>query len=234
MTVPNPHGYPDWGRYEASADKLLAKLTVADIDAATDYGPYFVGDVSYFRISFVPTANNFRVTLNFYDTTTLTNIIGQDSFDANTADLYNRATPVLGPFLVVNVTPSAINGSFGMTLTTAHAPWVSNNIDPASIVLFEGVDVSYPIGITFLEASYVVPGSAQLHGRAIVAATEIDLYGQDYLGTLHFLNRIENANGMVTRAIFLPPMHLRLRIRNLSAGAQLFTYSLQSIPGGDR
>jgi hypothetical protein len=234
MTAPLPHGYPDWGRYEAGADKLLYQQTGVVVNASTDIGPFFLGDVPYFRISFGGATNNFRVTLNFYDTSALTSLIGQDCFDANAGDLYNRATPTLGAYLVVNVTPSAAASIFGMTLTTAHAPWVSNANDPASVILFEGVDVSHPIGITFVDASYVVPGWAQLHGRAIVAATEIDLYGSDYLGVLHFLNRIENANGMVTRAVFLPPMHLRLRIRNLTAGAQLFTYSLQSIPGGDR
>jgi hypothetical protein len=232
MTVPLPHGYPDWGRYEASADKLLADLNVLDIDATTDYGIYFLGDVPFFRLQFFASVGSFRVILKYYDTSTLTTLVGRDSFDLNAGDTYNRATPVLGAYLVMSVDPFVANSQFFATLTAAHAPWVSNGNDPASIILFTGVDVSHPNGITFIEAGYIMPGWAQLHGRAIVAATEIDLYAVDYHGALYFLNRIENVNGMVSRAIFLPPMHLRLRIRNLSGAAQLFTYCLQAQPGG--
>lgn len=232
MTAPLPHGYPDWGRYEASADKLLASLSVLDIDATTDYGTYFLGDVPYFRLQFFASVGSFRVILKYYDTSTLTTLVGQDSFDLNAGDTYNRSTPVLGAYLVMSVDPFVANSQFFATLTAAHAPWVSNGSNPTSNILFTGVDVSYPNGITYIEAGYIMPGWAQLTGRAIVANTEIDLYAQDYHAAEYFLNRIENANGMVSRALFLPPMHLRMRFRNLTGANQLFTYGLQAHPGG--
>lgn len=234
MTVPAPHGYPDWGRYEASADKLLASLTVTDIDASTDYGTYFLGDVPYFRLRFFASVGSFRITLKYYDTSTLSTLIGEDSIDLITGDLYNQATPVLGAYLVMNVDPFVANSQFFATLTAAHSSWVSNGTNPSSTLLFAGVDVAYPNGTTYADAGYVIPGWAQWHGRAIAANTEIDLYAQDYHLAEYFLCRIENVNGMVARAVFLPPMHIRMRIRNLTGVNQNFTYCLQALPGGAR
>jgi len=234
MTVPLPHGYPDWGRYEASADKLLQGLSVLNIDALTEYGTYFLGDVPYFRLQFFASVGSFRVTLKYYDTSTLTTLVGQDSFDLVAGDTYNQATPVLGAYLVMNVDPFVANSQFFATLTAAHSAWVSNGANPSSTILFTGVDVVYPNGITYVDAGYIMPGWAQWHGRAITAATEIDLYAQDYHLAEYFLNRIENANGMVSRALFLPPMHIRMRIRNLTGANQNFTYCLQAMPGGAR
>lgn len=232
MTAPTPHGYPDFGRFIAGADKLLTVLNDNAMNAPQNYGPFFIGDLPYVRFRFRAFVNNFDVTVNFYEDEAFTTLLGTEAWSANTLDVFDQALPALGPFMQITVSPTAAGSSFNLRVAAAHSLWRPNNAGYRSALPFDGVAVNHPVGITNLEAPYVVPGPGVFHGECTVANCRMDLQAIDSLGVVHRLLRIRDLEGLVTRQFFAPAMHLRLSIDNASGGVAPFTYSVMTQYGG--
>lgn len=232
MTAPVPHGYPDFGRFIAGADKLLAQESSVDIDASTTYGPYFVGDIPYVRFHFSDFVFAFDVVIVFYEDEAGLVTLGTEYFTTNALDVFDQAFPALGPFMKVFVIPFQPNSSFGYTITAAHSLWHPSHATFLSWLPFSGADINYAVGTTNLDGRYVTPGPAVFHGHCSTALTRMDLQAIDAAGVPHHLCRILNANGLVAFPVQLPAAHLRLVITNGSAGVAPFTYSLMTQYGG--
>src|SRR5258706_7317529 len=144
MTAPLAHGYPDFGRFTAGADKLLADLSVAGLNVLTSYGPYFVGDVQFARLQFVAQVNHFACELQFYSDSTLSTFTAREAFSLRQGDTYNHAFPALGPYLMLNVDPSAVGAAFNAKVTTATTLCRANNCDPLRQLLISHLHGSYP------------------------------------------------------------------------------------------
>lgn len=232
MTAPAPHGYPDFGRYVAGADKLIADLVVPDIDAVTVYGPYFIGDVSFVRVFFDATTNHFTNEVAFYEDAAMTVPLGGESWSQRQGDQWNQAIPTLGPYMVLSVTPSGVNSVFDARIHTAHALWRPSTDGGRVFLPFNNAAAVHPAGITNLEAGEVIAGPAVFHGHCATANTRMNLQGVTAGGTVFHLTRIDNIDGIVSRPLFLPPMHLRLVIDNGSGAAATFMYAVTVQYGG--
>lgn len=232
MTAPTPHGYPDFGRFIANADKLITVINDNNINAPINYGPYFVGDIPYVRFRFRTFVNNFDVTVNFYEDEAFTTLLGTEFWSANVLDVFDQTVPALGPFMQITVSPAAAASSFNLRVVAAHTLWRPSNAGHLAALPFDGVAVNYPAGATSLEAPYVVPGPGIFHGECVTANTRMDLQAIDSAGNVHRLLRIRDLEGLVTRQFFAPAMHLRLAIDNGSGGVAPFTYSVMTQYGG--
>lgn len=232
MTAPLPHGYPDFGRYQAGADKLLARLNVDPIGAGTTYGPYFVGDVTHVRVYFAPLVGNFNGIVRFYDDAALTNLLAEEGFSAWSNDVFHQSFPALAAYMVLRVSPVGAGQSFSATISTAHANWRPVGINYNSPILFSQADINHAVGTTNLDAVNVYPGPASFHGQAAVAGCQMSLQALDAGGTVYHLARIHNVDGIATRLLYLPPMHIRLVILNTTAAVQLFSYAV-TVKSGD-
>lgn len=232
MTAPVPHGYPDFGRFIAGADKLVTSVTDNNLAAPANYGPFFVGDIPFVRFYFRAFIRNFDVVYNFYEDEAQTILLGTESFVVRVLGFYDQATPALGPFVTITVSPSAAGGSFDMRVVAAHTQWRPGDASPLTSVPFSGSAVAYPAGITDLDDPYVVPGPAVFFAECLTANTQIDLRAVNSAGTSTFLARIANPDGRVAMPVFLPRMPLRLRIDNNSGGGANFTYSVMRQYGG--
>lgn len=231
MTAPIAHGYPDFGRFQATADKILDNLVGQVINGTNLYGPYFVGDVDCVRIKFLPQTNNFGVVLRYYDSAALTNLLSEDSFSCFAGDLYNQSTPALGPYLSIRVTPSAAASIFDMGVFTSRGPWRPIGNDPKRTILFQGDAVAHPAGTTLLDANLIAPGAAEFYARCSVAGLEVNLQAVEPTGAVYHLGKIASLENTATRSVFLPPMHIQLRIANGTGAPALFGYSVTTRPG---
>lgn len=226
MTEPLPHGYPDWGRYQAGADKILQQVASFTVAAAQDFGPYFVGDVTHVRFRVSSSANNLECVVNFYEDAALSRLIATETFDVRAATTFNSSLPAHGPYAQMTVTPVGGNCSCIIGVFTAHVAWRPIGTIPLNNVLFAARAISHPVGNTTLSGGGVIPGEAWFNGHATVALTQMDLNAIRADGTVIPLCSIKNADGNVTRHVNLPPLPIQLIIVNGSAGAQLFDYSL--------
>lgn len=232
MTQPTPHGYPDFGRFIAGADKLLAQEAATGMTVGVTYGEYFCGDIPFIRIHFRDFTVAMDVVISFYEDEATTILLGQEYFTTQVPDIFDQTIPALGPFVKVFVGPFAFGGDFAFTLTAAHSKWRPSNATFGVWLPFSDADKSYPVGTTNIESTYLTPGPATFHGYCPTALTRMDLQAIDAAGVAHHLCRILNANGLVAFPVQLPAAHLRLVITNGSAGAALFTYSLMTQYGG--
>lgn len=228
MTAPLPHGYPDWGRYQASADKSLWSVANVTIGVSTNYGPFFVGDVDFVRLYFLASTNHFNVSVKFYADAALTQFLMSDAVSVRQDDTYRRSIPVTGAYVLVQVSPSAAGSIFDARLTTLRHPARGNDGSDRDGVLITDIDGSYAVGTTIVDATKVIPGPAVFYGHAKTASTFLDLQVVNYVGTVLGLVRIINSTGPVSHLVYLPPQHVRIRVTNNSAGAAFFDLSLMA------
>lgn len=231
MTQPSPHGYPDWGRYSASADKEITTEVWADMDVATVFGPYFVGDVDWVNIIVTASAQHFRYRMRFRaDIASVTDIHNQE-FVARSVGLSFLSFPVTGPWLSILVTPSAANSTGGFTLSTASRGGNPVNANSTPNVLLSTTNNAIGAGIT--EANDVVgtfPGPAIWNVFATPATWVAFVESIDETGALTRLDTIDNNVGRASRQLYLPYEPLRVSFNNSSAAAGNYTITVMTVP----
>lgn len=232
MTLPTPHGYPDFGRFIAGADKVIANIVDNAMNAPRDFGPFFVGDVPYVRFLFRAFTFNFDVAVAFAEDEAFTISLGTEFWTTNMLDTFNQTIPALGPFMRITVAPSAFPASMSLKAIAAHEMWRPSNGGIIGTLPFDGVAVAYPAGITNLDAIYILPGPGVFFGECTAGNCRMNLQAIDAAGGAHLLIRIRDLEGQVTRPFFAPPAHLRLQIDNGSGAPANFTYSVMTQYGG--
>lgn len=231
MTSPVAHGYPDWGRFEASADKLLAFDQQLDVDAGTSYPRFFVGDVPYVSVWLNAITNHFAFTLRFLDAQTGGNFLAQQVCSVRDGSEFDATIPVSGPWLELTATPSAANSAFQYALATARTPHIgmrSGYNDPV-LVSFNAT-VGAGASLT-TEAVRVYAGEAHWFAETALATWTARLETFDFAGASIILDEFRGITaGHEGRQVFIPPVNMRIVVTNQTGGAGSFRGALVHRP----
>lgn len=231
MTQPIPHGYPDYGRFAASADKTLLDLNVADIDAQTNYGTVFVGDVPWLGVFFLSNGGTFTVQLRYGTAADGTGILTVQTFVVESAGIALLSFPVGGPFLTLRVTPLAINASFNAQVYTQHSPSPTDNGDTTPNVAVSAVAQAVGAGATVvLAASRVFPGPAVWSVFTTLATWEAHIRSHTAAGTQTRLDTVNQATPNPSRALYLPNEFVRVSFTNNTGAANTFNTTVTVSP----
>lgn len=230
MTDPIVHGYPDFGRYQAQADKVFVDVNDPDIDAQETYGPFFVGDVPAFGIFFSVSTGSFRVFIDYADSILFTVTTDSHRIELRPGDTASLQLPTLGPWVRVRVDPQAANQAFLMTLWAASLPFRPNGGLADANRLYSSNAQNVPVGVTNLDVSRIWPGEAILYTRLPVATIDVRLKATFASGSTILLAGMPLAVGDAERRVFLPPMHLFIELNNTSGAVQTILISLTANP----
>lgn len=231
MTQPVSHGYPDFGRYVATADKELLNLNVADIDAQTNYGPVFVGDVPWLGIFFLSSGGAFTVQMRYGTQPNGTGILTTQSFTVESAGIALLSFPVGGPYLTLRVTPQAINGVFNAQVYTQHSPAPTDNSDTSSNIVLSSVATAVGAGATVtVTASRVFPGPAVWNVFTTLATWEAHVRSHTAGGSQTRLDTVNQAVAQPSRMLYLPYEFVRVAFTNNTGAAGTFNTTIVTSP----
>lgn len=231
MTSPVSHGYPDYGRFMAGADKLLASDTQVGVNASTIYPRLFVGDVDYVSVFLRSLINHFAFTLRFLDANVGGNLLSQQVCSVRNATEFDATIPTAGPFLELEATPSGAGSSFQRSFATAHSPHIgmrSGYNDPI-LISFNQV-IGAGANATF-NALRVYAGEAHWFTESAADDWTSRLETFDYAGASIIIDEFHT--NIVTdkgRQVFVPPVNMRIVVTNFTVGAASFRGSLVHRP----
>lgn len=229
MTAPVEHGYPDFGRYRASADKVYFDATVADIDGATDYGPFFVGDVDYLSLFFSPTTNHFLVTLGFYDAPSGGANTGLFAFSARNTCTVDQVVPVRGPYVIMTVQPNAVNGAFSALLASCPLHHSGGQAAGAGSLLISRTVAAIGAGATVTTLAQATRQAPAVWSVSSPAATWVArLESITFQGVVTVLDRITQLSNEDARPIYLPHTTVQISVDNTTGVASTFSAYLNT------
>jgi hypothetical protein len=233
MTQPIGTGYPDFGRYIAHSQKLYADLTVADIDAATDYGPYFVGDVPHIGVRFTATTLNHFVFFRWQMDQPGTVFLADDSCVVNQGNLLGTSLPVKGPWLRIGVTPSAANAAFTLKLWSLVEAASFGLSDPKANILLGTFNTAVAAGATStLNSLRPWPGAAVWTVFTALATWEAQLGTVDFGAAFNPIDSVNQANPNPSRSLFLPMEPVRTTFTNNTGAAGTYRLAVMARPIG--
>lgn len=231
MTQPSPHGYPDWGRYSASADKEIDNQVWADMDVATTFGPYFVGDVEWVNIVVTASAQHFRYRMQFRSSNVAIADMHNQEFIARSVGLSFLSFPVTGPWLFILVTPSAINSTGGFILTSGRRGGNPVNGNSIPNVLISRVNTAVGAGATVtVDATTTYPGPALWNLFVTPAAWTANIDSLDENAVTTRLDTVDNTVGKSSRQLYLPYQPIRLSVTNTSGAGGVFNATVMGVP----
>ena len=232
MTAPVGHGYPDFGRYQAHADKrLLSEVgTVISVDALYPLG--FVGDVGYLAIHFTATTNHFSVFIDFYEDAAYTSRFDGYAMDVRQGCTLPTSVPVMGPFARVSVNPSAASSEFTCSMWTMSRAAVFADLSAVSTILLSIDNDTVLAGATdVFGTTMILPGEASFVLNLEAAVSwRARLFSVDRNGTLRILSYVNAENRGIPHQIYLPPTPLRLEVFNNDASNRALYASLSARP----
>lgn len=229
MTLPGAHGHPDWNRSVPRADKVFFNQTVTNVDAQTDHNLGFVGDTPFISLSFEPSINHMRVQLRFHTTAALGAPIRSYTFDVRNGTNVNQAVPVLASYLVMRVTPSAVDSEFVATVQDSPVGGRVFGESSAGNVLAEITNTSIGAGLTgTIAAGNIWPGAAVWSVQTAAATWTAELRMRDYLGVDTVIDRMTNTAIERWRSIFLPARQMRIAVTNNTGAAANFSFYLNA------
>lgn len=232
MTAPVGHGYPDFGRYQARADKRLLSEVDTVISVDTLYPLGFVGDVEYLAIHFTATTNHFSVFVDFYEDAAYTSRFDGYAFDVRQGTVLPTSFPVMGPFARVSVNPSAASSEFTCSMWTMSQSATFANLSAVSTILLSIDNDTVLAGATdVFGTTTVIPGegSFMLNLEAAVS-WRARLFSVDRNGTLRLLDYANAEIRGFPHTLFLPPTPLRLEVFNNDASNRALYASLSVRP----
>jgi hypothetical protein len=231
MTAPVAHGYPDYGRYAARADKLIDQASAVTISATTTHGRYFVGDVPFVLPFLFADANHIRWRVQFYDAATGGNLLAGFAISTRQGSQFDATVPVVGPFMSLQITPSAANTTYSFILSTAHSAIFDSPTSATDNVLAT-INQSVAAGATVTsDSTRVWPGEATWFVRSTSTNWQFRIDTIDYLGAMLRVEHVALAAAGTQRGvIFLAPANMRLTVINGDAVAREFSTSLVARP----
>lgn len=230
MTQPVAHGYPDWGRVQAGADKLLIDEAFNVTVSPTTRGPYFVGDVPYIGVDMSPVGLTARVTYQFYLDSALTIPLGAYQFDLQDTQRLLHMFATQGPFLAVTVEGTALPGTFNNKIWTTHSPFGFNRSSTSNVLITTTANAVGAGATVILGSNFVLPGPAVWNVFTALATFTAFLESQSFTGVLTRLDTINQAQGNAYRSVYLPGQSARINFTNGTGAAGTFNATLMVQP----
>ena len=232
MAQPVGHGYPDFGRFQAQADKLLDFLSNHDTDSSITRGRIFVGDIPYVGLSIQSQINNFEYQAYFWTAQTGGALLSTQSIDIRQGGTAEFAIPIGGPWLEMRIIPNATGSRFTYVSYSSHSALRLFTGSASQNVLLENPGVSVGAGATHnATTTRVAPGDAHWVAHFDSATSfRIRLESIDLFGGVKLIDFVNADTGSSSRRIFLPPTLVRISAFNNDAGARNLLYSVVTRP----
>lgn len=232
MTQPVTHGFPDWARQTPAVDVIYERIDVPDIDALTSYGPYFVGATPHVGVLFGATTNNFDASFSFFADEALTLSLADVHLEIRQGQTAPQVIPAYGPWLRVNVVPSAANGSFFMRLWATPVPGRPMRDSARDNMLVSQTATNIGAGATStFSPSRVWPGPAVWSVDTAAATWTAVLSTISPSGTVRLIDAMRNGASPTSRGVYLPNASLQLAVTNTTGAAATFNVGLSAVPG---
>lgn len=227
MTAPVVHGYPDWGKYAAAADKAYFTsqhnvVGTQDILAAT-----FVGDVPALYIDFTANVKAFNVQAVFYSDVTLATSVGAHTFDVDELGQFDIVLPVLGPYVQFTMNASAVGGIYILKVASCIGQRSGLGKTSGVNVLISQLATAVAAGATSTILTLIPkPGPAILVVDTSLTTWLATLSMRDYTGALVRIDTISDAHVKAPRMLELPARPLTFTFKNNTAAGGSYTAAL--------
>lgn len=229
MTVQTAHGYSDWGRFQAQADIEYYDDAPVNVDAVTNYGPFFVGDVPFIALRFDPLILSHKAELRFFSEVGAVNFFGSYEWHVRNGANVHQSVAVLGSWVQLRVTPSAAGSSFQARIVSAPTAGRIPGLGVNATALIQVSASAIAIGATNQAvAGNVWPGEAVWSVRTSLATFEAYLEVDDYLNVSTIIDAFTETAVDRSRTVYLPAGRMRIRIVNTSGGAGTVYYYLNA------
>lgn len=223
MTQPTPHGYPDFGRYIARADKRYLSTGIVVTDNDIDYSLGFVGDVESLATSIFANVVGCSFTYTFYLNSDLTGRLTSYELTVAPAESLRTSLPVLGPYCVVTASPQGLGGSNQCNVWSGVRGAINTDTLAVSATIIRQNQVNIGAGITnTFAASRGWPGSAIWTVSSAAASARATLNSISAGVTQPFDSMLFTAPGTQSHRVFLPGTSIRATVQNTGAAAALF------------
>lgn len=235
MTQPISHGYPDYGRFEATSDVLLFGVTNVNINALTIYPRVFTGNLKYVMIYTGTNVTRKNVRLQWCDAETGGNTIAEDGLVQEAGRVENLVFPVLGPWLQLVVDLSAYADTH--TLKVFSIPTGSSVVESLGVgtVLIQQALVAVAGGAVFNSSAVrLFAGEATLFTFTDGVVCSVHTQIRNLAGTWTTLYISSNipAGGPANQIlpVMIPPVPVRLQFVNNDGVNRNFMGSLVGRP----
>jgi hypothetical protein len=225
------HGYPDFGRYQAESDVLFNFETVTTISAPTLRTFNYVGNYRYIGIQFGSNLNGFLVRVEFYADALFATPTGAFAFAVRDGGDFSGSFQVTGPFCRVRITPAAANSVFSMTAWSSVSEFVNAGGDSNDNLLVSYLAAPVNAGATrtdLIDRTY--PGEAYWACDSNATTWEASIFVEDYVGTLSFIQRVDQRFPRHSERVILPAGPVRVTMFNNSGANALASMSLVARP----
>lgn len=222
MTAPVSHGYPDFGRFAATADIEICRQSNVGINADTNVNLGFVGSLPYLGHTTVAVLSNLKVNYAFYSDASYTNQVGNMSAQLQQGGRFEEPIPVLGPFLQVQIFANAYPATYSLIMWMQPEPGYNNAGDAFRTLLFNQIAVSYAVGTTVTTTSNCFYGALFVQVRIPDAGSQVRFQTIDRNGAVHELCRFFGSDPLLQANLWLPPATLQARVTNAGGVAQAF------------
>lgn len=227
MTDPVPHGYPDWGRFQARADIILHQEFAVVLNAGVTRGRFFTGGVEHVAFRFDNGANQTTVTIQWYTTQTGGLELGAQIVETAVGGGFDFSVPVAGPWMAISITPSAFPTTITLVAWTVAGPIASSRLDMAPEVLYDTIAVVAAGAVVTTQILRTSPGMAHIYASSALAAWFCVVNAVNIGGTIRRLVAFNQLlAGQHSALIFLPAKELQVVIANNTGAAGAIEVSM--------
>lgn len=230
MTAPTPHGFPDWGRYEAQSDVGLIAVVNDTLNLVQTYGPFPVGLFRFLGLRMHTGGARVRYEVTYYadQARTITLALYACIVPANSSN--TQVFPVMGAW--VDVTVTAASGPITHILYVFTTPEGSNttgNLADGTMFNSGGFFNIAAATTTNFDFNAIFGGELSVWTHTQSASGYISINVFDLGGTAHQIGIGSNTGaGMPKNTNFIvhvPPRPLRVSCVNLSGALAEFAFA---------
>lgn len=231
MTAPEPHGYPDWGRFVASGDKLYIFENETNGANVENRGPFFVGDVPSLAINHVYTGSAGRVSFNFWADAALTQSVQGSDFDFGVQGSMEVVIPVMGPWLTVQIVTNVPPAQWLLKIASNIGRRASFGNSAGRNVIMSQVGTAVAAGATStIDIGVIVPGPALLNIDTSLATWLATLSERDSSATIVRMDTITHLHAKAPRPCYMSGITPRFTFQNTTGAPGAYTASLVVYP----
>jgi hypothetical protein len=230
MPIPT-HGYPDFQRVVSQSDVFLDHQTAVTINATTARILGYVGSFPYMGFYFESLGGTGSVIIQFFPDETYTSGLGIFVFDVNTLGVCGGAVPIGGPFCRVTFLLGGASLQYVWKAWTAPSEFTSAQSSPTDNVIFSELGTAIGAGVTTTrDATRTCGGEAYWSVNCTAATWQATISVVDRLGTVTYLQRVDNGQPRHSELLYLPPAPARVSIQNTSGAGASFNLALVMRP----
>jgi hypothetical protein len=235
VTVPIAHGYPDWNRWQATADAVWINDPLRVTSVPVTYLADFVGNQPGLFVWANPTVGSIKIELKWYADMAATILIDTYTIDCYITGLVRQPVPILGPVVQVTVTPGIALPAHYTLLMVTQPQRGAFSLGAAGGAELSANAVAIGAGATqTIDTADVHEGPAVWFAYMTGGTWFANLHAIDYLNAFHTIDHVDqNIGPGASRAVFLPPSVVRLSITNQTAAGQTYWAFLSRKRSGD-